>query len=112
VEVTQIYFSKIKDLVLERKRRLREREKALLLEKQRSRERERDKRQREAKKCCGCRRTQRALVIIHGNTFTIFGFEVKALFGTFCTDNQRSINIGFLKTRVPKVWKHKCMCHI
>jgi len=106
---TNLFFQNQRFGVREKTQTDTEREKALLLEKQRSRKRERDKRQREAKKCCGCQRTQRALVVTHGDASTIFGFEVKVLFGIFCIDNQRSINTGFLKTRVPKVWKHKCL---
>jgi len=62
--------------------------KLLLLEKQRE-----IKSHREAKKCCACCwRTQLSLEVIHVST--IFAFEVKAVFGSFCTANQRRRPLG------------------
>jgi len=82
-------------------------------EKERERERERDieterkgtvmnvsvreakrekEREREKQRSSVYRRTHRPLKVIHGETSTSFGFQVKGVFGSVCTANQRSID--------------------
>jgi len=62
----------------------------LFLEKQRE-----IKSHREAKECCAyCRRTQLSLEVIHGDVSTIFAFEMKVVFGSFFTVNQRRRPLG------------------